>query len=137
MKETSPSKGRRGGRRRARCRRSPERTAVRHVAFVVGRVAPKAAQSRDRRKRKLDSDVGRDADRRRLGMSEPGLGNRRPPKRRNRFTRRGRRHVHPPGQMDGMGQNLEKLQRYGRLEERMHAVKSPVGSRSRKKGDTS
>jgi hypothetical protein len=90
------------------------------VAVVVGRVAHKPEKDLDQMKRKSDSDGGRYADSRRLGMIEPGFGNLRHPKRLHRFTRRGRRQVHTPWQRDCLVQNIEQLQRYGRLEERLN-----------------
>src|SRR5262249_31163918 len=78
---------------RAPCLRYPERTAVRQVAFVVGRVANKPEKYLDKMTRKIDSDVGRYAYRRRLGIIEAGFGNIRHTRGLNRFTRRGKRKV--------------------------------------------
>jgi DDE family transposase len=105
---------------RARCLRYPARTAVRQVAFLVGRVANTPEKYLDKMKRKIDRDVGRSAYRRRLGIIEPVFGNLRHTKRLNRFTLRGRRKVHTQWQRYCVVQNIEKLQRYGRLEERMN-----------------
>lgn len=105
---------------RARCLRYPDRTAVRQVAFVVGRVANKPEKYLEKMKRKIDSDVGRYEYSRRLGIIEPVFGNIRHTKRLNRFTLRGRRKVNTQWQMYCLVQNIEKLQRYGRLEERMN-----------------
>ena len=122
--QTLPSRGTRGAcgacARRAPCLRSPERPAVRQGAFVVGRVAGKSEKALDKRKRKIDSDVGRYEYSRRLGIIEPVFGNLRHTKRLNRFTLRSRRKVNTQWQMYCLVHNIEKLQRYGRLEERMH-----------------
>jgi hypothetical protein len=93
---------------------------VRQVALVVGRVAGKPETCLAKLKRKSASEVGRDAYSRRLGGIEPVCGNIRPTQRRNRFTRRGRRTGKTQGQMYCLVQNSEKIQRYGRLEERLN-----------------
>jgi len=105
---------------RTQCLRSPERTAVRQVAFVVGQAVDKPEKYLDKMKRKINSDVGRYAYSRRLGMIEPVFGNIRHTKRLNRFTLRGRRKVNTQWQMYCLVHNIEKLQRYGRLEERIN-----------------
>jgi hypothetical protein len=105
---------------RAQCLRYPERTAVRQVAFVVGRVANKPEKYLDKMKRKIDSDVGRYEYSRRLGTIEPVFGNIRHTKRLDRFTLRGKRKVNAQWQMYCLVHNIEKLQHYGRLEERMY-----------------
>lgn len=100
---------------RAQCRRYPERTAVRQVAFVMGRVAGQAEKALDKMKRKIDSDVGRYEYSRRLGSIEPVFGHLRHTKQLNRFTLRGRRKVNTQWQMYCLVHNIEKLQRYGQL----------------------
>jgi hypothetical protein len=122
--QTLPYRGTRGAcgacRQRAPWLRYPERTAGRQVAFVVGRVAHKPEKYLDKMQRKIDSDVGRYEDSRRLGTIEPVFGNIRHTKRLDRFTLRGKRKVNAPWQMYCLGQNIEKLPHYGRLEERRH-----------------
>jgi Transposase DDE domain len=93
---------------------------VRQVAFVAGRAVDKPEKYLDKMKRKIDSDVDRYAYRRRLGAIAPVFGNIRHTKRLNRFTLRGRDKVHTPWQMYCLVHNIEQLQRYGRLEERMN-----------------
>lgn len=52
------------------------------------------------------------------GLIEPVFGNIRHTKRLSRFTPRGRRKVNAQWQMYCLVHNIEKLQRYGRLDER-------------------
>jgi hypothetical protein len=77
-------------------------------------------KSLDKMQRTIDSDVGRYEYRRRLGMIEPGFGNLRHTKRRNRFPLRGKRKGNTPWQRDGLGHNIETIQHYGHLEEQMN-----------------
>lgn len=74
-------------------------------------------------KRKIDSAVGRYEYSRRLGLIEPVFGNIRGTKRLNRFTLRGRRKVNAQWQMYCLVHNIEKIQRYGRVEERMRSMR--------------
>lgn len=85
--------------------------------FFRGFVPGKPEKYLDKMKRKIDSDVGRFEYSRRLGLIEPVFGNIRNTKRLNRFTLRGRRKVNAQWQMFCLVHNIEKLQRYGRLEE--------------------
>lgn len=98
---------------RARCLRYPERTLVRQVAFIVGRVPGKPEKYIAKMKRKIDSDSGRYAYSRRLGIVEPVFGNIRNTKRLNRFTLRGKRKVSTQWKMFCLVHNIEKIQRYG------------------------
>jgi len=98
---------------RARCLRYPERTKVRQVAFVTGRVPGKPEKYLAKMKRRIDSPLGRQIYSRRLGIIEPVFGNIRHTKRLNRFTLRGRRKVNAQWQLYCLVHNIEKLQRYG------------------------
>jgi transposase len=80
---------------RDRCIRHPQRTRVRQVAFFLERSRNKPESHCARMKRKIDSDVGRYAYSRRLGIVEPVFGNIRHTKRLTRFTLRGKRKVEP------------------------------------------
>lgn len=103
---------------RERCLRHPERTIVRQVAFIVGRAPGKPEKYMSKMKRKIDSNIGRYEYGRRLGIIEPVFGNIRNTKRLNRFTLRGKRKVNAQWQMYCLVHNIEKIQRYGRIERR-------------------
>ena len=103
-----------------------ERTPVRQVA-VLHRTRPGRPQkSMDKMKRKIDSELGRHIYGRRLGTIEPVFGNIRHTKRLNRFTLRGRRKVNAQWQLYCLVHNIEKLQRYGRLDARARSRKAQV-----------
>ena len=103
---------------RKQCIRYPHRTAVRQVAFFDGSHAGQArdalctdeAQDRQRRGPGLPS--------RRLGIVEPVFGNIRHTKGLDRFTLRGREKVNAQWQLYCLVHNIEKIQRYGRIERR-------------------
>jgi transposase len=103
---------------RAQCLRNPERTRVRQVAFVLGRVAGQPEKYLTKMPRKIDSEVGRYEYSRRLGIIEPVFGNIRNTKRLTRFTRRGRRKVNAQWQLYCLVHNIETIQRHGRLDAR-------------------
>lgn len=98
---------------RSQCLRHPQRTKVRQVAFITGRVSNRPEKYLDKMKRKIDSDIGRERYGRRLGIIEPVFGNIRHTKRLNRFTLRGRRKVNAQWQLYCLVHNIQKLQRYG------------------------
>lgn len=104
---------------RAQCLRHPDRTPYRQVVFFRGFHPDRPEKHLDRMKRKIDSDVGRHRYSRRLGIIEPIFGNLRHTKGLNRFTLRGRRKVSTQWQLYCMVHNIEKLQRYAILNERM------------------
>lgn len=104
---------------RAQCLRHPDRTPYRQVVFFRGFEPGRPEKHLDRMKRKIDSELGRYRYSRRLGIIEPIFGNLRHTKRLNRFTLRGRRKVNAQWQLYCLVHNIEKLQRYGRLNERM------------------
>jgi transposase len=97
---------------RARCLRYPDRTLVRQVAFLQGRVAGKAEKYMTKMKRKIDSEVGRYQYSRRLGTVEPVFGNIRHTHRLNRFTLRGKRKVNTQWLLFCLVHNIGKVQRY-------------------------
>lgn len=108
---------------RSKCLRHPERSPYRQVVFFRGAVPTKPETYLDKMKRKIDSAVGRYEYGRRLGLIEPVFGNIRSTKRLNRFTLRGRRKVDTQWQMYCLVHNIEKIQRYGRLEERARSTR--------------
>lgn len=97
---------------RQRCIRHPERTRVRQVAFFFGRCGHRAETHCARMKRKIDSDAGRYAYSRRLGIVEPVFANIRHTHKLNRFTLRGRAKVNAQWMMYCLVHNIGKLQRY-------------------------
>lgn len=101
---------------RAQCLRHPERTPIRQVAFFIGRAKGKPETYCARMKRKIDSEVGRYAYSRRLGIVEPVFANIRHTHRLNRFTLRGRSKVNAQWMLYCLVHNIGKLQRYGRME---------------------
>ena len=101
---------------RKQCIRYPHRTAVRQVAFFMGRTPGKPETHCARMKRKIDSDVGRYLYSRRLGIVEPVFANIRHTKGLDRFTLRGRKKVNAQWQLYCLVHNIEKIQRYGRIE---------------------
>jgi transposase len=109
---------------RAKCLRHPQRTRVRQVAFFIGRTPGKPEKYMDKMKRKIDSEIGRYEYSRRLGTIEPVFGNIRHTKRLNRFTLRGKRKVNAQWQLYCLVHNIEKLQRYGRMNERSGRTRS-------------
>lgn len=102
---------------RVQCIRHPERTPVRQVAFFIGRTQGKPETYCARMKRKIDSDIGRYAYSRRLGIVEPVFANIRHTHRLNRFTLRGRSKVNAQWMLYCLVHNIGKIQRYGQLDE--------------------
>ena len=82
----------------------------------MGRTPGKPETHCARMKRKIDSDVGRYLYSRRLGIVEPVFGNIRHTKGLDRFTLRGREKVNAQWQLFCLIHNIEKIQRYGRIE---------------------
>jgi transposase len=113
---------------RTQCIRHPERSKVRQVAFFLGHTPGKPEKYLKAMQRKIDSDRGRYEYSRRLGIIEPVFGNVRHTKRLNRFTLRGKRKVNGQWQLYCLVHNIEKLQRYGRLHERMMKGKRRVAA---------
>lgn len=108
---------------RSKCLRHPDRSPYRQVVFFRGFVPGKPEKYLDKMKRKIDSDLGRYEYGRRLGLIEPVFGNLRSTKRLSRFTLRGRRKVNAQWQMYCLVHNIEKIQRYGQLEERRRSTR--------------
>jgi hypothetical protein len=104
---------------RTQCLRHPQRTQARQVAFITGEVPNRPERHLARMKRRIDSEIGRYEYSRRLGTIEPVFGNIRHAKRLNRFTLRGKRKVNAQWRMFCLVHNIEKLQRYGQLNERV------------------
>lgn len=104
---------------RSKCLRHPERTPVRQVAYFVGRAQGAKETYCAQMKRKIDSDVGRYAYSRRLGIVEPVFANLRSTKGLGRFTLRGRRKVNAQWQLYCLVHNIEKIQKHGRTDDRM------------------
>lgn len=103
---------------RSKCLRHPDRSPYRQVVFFRGFVPGRPDKYLDRMKRKIDSDIGRYEYGRRLATIEPVFGNIRHTKGLNRFTLRGKHKVNAQWQLYCLVHNIEKLQRYGRLDRR-------------------
>lgn len=104
---------------RAKCLRHPDRSPFRQVVFFRGFAPNRQETYLDKMKRKIDSERGRYEYGRRLGTVEPVFGNIRHTKRLNRFTLRGKRKVNTQWQLFCLVHNIEKIQRYGRQQQRM------------------
>jgi transposase len=94
---------------RAKCLRYPERTAVRQVAYFIGGAKGAKESYCARMKRRIDSDFGRYAYSRRLGIVEPVFGNIRSTRKLNRFTLRGRTKVDTQWRLFCLVHNIGKL----------------------------
>jgi hypothetical protein len=100
---------------RAQCLRTPDKTVVRHVAFIRGKSADAQESATQRMKRKVDSPQGRRRYGRRFAVVEPVFANLRHNKRLNRFTLRGRRKVDAQWKLYCLVHNIEKLMNYGNM----------------------
>lgn len=107
---------------RSQCLRHPDRTPVRQVAFFVGRARGKPETHCARMKRKIDSDAGRYAYSRRLGIVEPVFANIRSTHKLDRFTLRSQCKVNGQWLMYCLVHNIGKLQRYGKLDRRKRSA---------------
>lgn len=96
---------------RARCLRTPEKTATRQVAFFHGRAAEKRESHTTRMKQRLDSPKGRALYSQRFGTVEPVFGNIRHNKGLRRFTLRGREKIDGQWKLFCLVHNIEKLAR--------------------------
>ena len=96
---------------RAKCLRYPQRTPVRQVAFFVGRAKGAKETHCARMKRRIDSEAGRYAYGRRLGIVEPVFGNIRSTHKLNRFSLRGREKVDAQWKMYCLVHNIGKIHR--------------------------
>jgi transposase len=100
---------------RGRCIRTPDKTAVRQVAFLRGKLPGTPESATARMKRKIDSPEGRRRYGRRFATVEPVFANLRHNKRLNRFTLRGRRKVDTQWKLYCLVHNIEKLMNYGNM----------------------
>lgn len=98
---------------RARCLRHPERTPVRQVAVLLGRLPGKVETYTARMKRKIDTDRGRHEYARRLGTVEPVFANINHVRRLKRFSLRGAAKVNIQWLLYCLVHNIGKVQRYG------------------------
>jgi hypothetical protein len=100
---------------RSRCLRTPDRTAVRQVAFFEGSVESKLPNPHCRAMReKIDSDEGRAIYAHRMGLVEPVFGHTQQRGLR-RFTLRGQDKVDAQWKLYCIVHNVAKLQLYGNL----------------------
>lgn len=98
---------------RERCLRHPDKSEVRQVCFIQGRVAEIAETFTEKMRQKIDSIKGRLIYNRRLGTAEPPFAHIRSILRLDRFTLRGKRKVNTQWLMYCIVHNLLKVHRYG------------------------
>lgn len=98
---------------RARCLRTPDRTAIRQVAFFTGRAADAPETHTQRMKARIDTPEGRARYARRFATVEPVFANLCYNKRLQRFTLRGRAKVTGQWQLFCLVHNIEKLAHAG------------------------
>ena len=98
---------------RAQCLRHPQRSTVRQVAFLTGKLDPGADAPVEAMKAKIDTDLGKQMITRRFATVEPVFGNIRHNKRLNRFTLRGQRKVEGQWKLYCLVHNIEKLAKAG------------------------
>ena len=103
---------------RAQCLRTPNRTKVRHVAFIYGKVpgytrAPQPENHTRRMQQRLDTPRGRLAYGQRFATVEPVFGNLCYNKGLDRFTLRGRAKVDAQWKLFCLVHNIEKLAHHG------------------------
>lgn len=96
------------------CMRKPPTKRGRQVSFQRQTVSNRQTVV-ETMKRKIDAVEGRHIYGQRLGTVEPVFGNINTTKRLNRFSLRGKTRVNAQWLMYCMVQNVEKLQRYGKL----------------------
>jgi transposase len=101
---------------RERCLKHPERTAARQVAFFLERMgkAPKKNVHCARMREKIDSEQGRYAYSRRLGIVEPVFANICSTHGLDYFRLRGKAKVNTVWLLYCMVHNIGKVQRYGK-----------------------
>lgn len=104
---------------RSKCLRKPDQTPTRQVMFFRGKADPNEDTPVERMKRAIDSPAGRALYGRRFATVEPVFANIRHNKGLNRFTLRGRQKVDAQWKLYCLVHNIEKLAKYGRLEELM------------------
>ena len=98
---------------RARCLRTPEKTATRQAAFFGPLLADRIRSHTEKMRERIDSAEGRALYAQRLGIVEPVFGNIRHNKRLNRFTLRGRAKVEGQWKLFCLVHNIEKLTHNG------------------------
>ena len=94
---------------RARCLRTPEKTATRQIAFFGTLVADRVRSHTEKMRERIDGAQGRALYAQRLGTVEPVFANIRHNKRLNRFTLRGRPKVDGQWKLFCLVHNIEKL----------------------------
>jgi transposase len=98
---------------RTECLRTPEKTAVRSVAYFKGLKKDGTESYTQKMKRKIDSIKGRLIYNRRLGTAEPPFAHIRSILRLDRFSLRGERKVNTQWLLYCIVHNLTKVYRYG------------------------
>lgn len=101
---------------RAQCLRTPDKTATRQVAFILGRNAEKPETHTERMRNKIDTEVGRYRYSLRLGTAEPVFADINHAIGLKRFSLRGKRKVNAQWMLYCLAHNIGKIQRYGDLQ---------------------
>lgn len=98
---------------REKCLRHPEKSEVRQVCFIQGRMENVSETFTEMMRRKIDSIKGRLIYNRRLGTAEPPFAHIRSMLKLDRFTLRGKRKVNTQWLLYCIVHNLTKVHRYG------------------------
>jgi transposase len=98
---------------REQCLRTPDRTATRQVAFILGRNPRKPETHSERMRHRIDTEVGRYRYSLRLGTVEPVFADINHATGLKRFSLRGQRKVNAQWMLYGLTHNIGKNQRYG------------------------
>jgi transposase len=97
---------------RERCLRNPERSEVRQVAFLQGRVQSVSETFTEKMRQKIDSIKGRLIYNRRLGTAEPPFAHIRSILGLDRFSHRGKQKVNTQWLLYCITHNIKKVHRY-------------------------
>jgi len=98
---------------RKKCLRNPDRSEVRQVCFIQGRMPSISETFAEKMRQKIDSIKGRLIYNRRLGTAEPPFAHIRSILKLDRFTLRGKRKVNTQWKLYCLVHNLIKIHRYG------------------------
>lgn len=99
---------------RHQCLRTPEKTEIRQVAYLIGRFKGKQQSYTEKMKKKIDSAAGRLIYGLRLAIGEPPFAHIRSVLGLDRFTMRGKRKVNTQWNLFCVVHNLKKIHRYGK-----------------------